>query len=361
MFVDQIRIQARAGNGGHGSVSFRREKFVPKGGPDGGDGGDGGSVVLVADVHTDNLVALYYKPIQKAKHGANGMGRQKFGKSAPDLEIKVPVGTVIYRLSEEFRPNRPPEYEVDEDGWVEQVEPKRVKLDLNELEVVGDLVAEGQRLVLCQGGKGGKGNVHFKSSTNQAPHQYTEGTEGEEGIFLLELRKIADAGLVGYPNAGKSTLLSGISAARPRVANYPFTTLTPHIGVVELEGYERMTVADIPGLIEGAHANVGLGHDFLRHIMRCQVLIFVVDMAGSEGRDPIEDVQNLRKELRLYNEDLGKRKWVVAANKMDLEEAEENLVRFRQRFPKVDIFPISAGLSEGLEPLKTRIWEMIER
>jgi GTP-binding protein len=220
-----------------------------------------------------------------------------------------------------------------------------------------DLTRDGQEYVLAKGGKGGKGNVHFKSSRNRAPRQYTEGEEGEQGHFLFELRTIADAGLVGYPNAGKSTLLRTISAARPKVAPYPFTTLHPIVGIVEFSGYRRATVADIPGLIEGAHRNVGLGHDFLRHITRCRVLVFVLDVAGSEGRSPIEDLQQLRKEIDLYDPVLSKRDWFVVANKMDLPDAEANLKQLRKRFPKVDVVPVSAVKGEGIEPLKEKLAE----
>ena len=221
--------------------------------------------------------------------------------------------------------------------------------------MIADLTEPGQEFILCQGGKGGLGNVHFKSSRNQAPTQYTEGVPGEEGDFYLELRKIADAGLVGYPNAGKSTLLRAISAALPKVAPYPFTTLTPHIGVVELPGFQRVTVADIPGLIEGAHRNVGLGHEFLRHIVRCKLLVFVLDMAGSEGREPIDDLQKLRKELDLYDPTLGERPWIVVANKMDLAGAKEKLKHFKARWRKLEVVPISAEAGEGIEKVKARL------
>jgi GTP-binding protein len=217
---------------------------------------------------------------------------------------------------------------------------------------VVDLTRDGQEFVLCRGGAGGKGNVHFKSSRNRAPRQYTDGEEGEEGYFLLELRTIADAGLIGYPNAGKSTLLRKISAARPKVAAYPFTTLHPIVGVIEFQGYRRATIADIPGLIEGAHRGLGLGHEFLRHITRCGVLVFVIDIAGSEGRNPIEDLQNLRREIELYDPMLSDRLWLVAANKMDLPNANENLDALRQRFPKISIVPISAAKGEGMDVLK---------
>ncbi len=328
MFVDRIKVQAKAGEGGRGCVSFRREKFVPKGGPDGGDGGKGGDIVLRADPHTDNLAALFYEPLIKAKNGQHGQGKQMHGRGAPDKIVKVPVGTVVWALDEEGQNTRP------------QTEP------------LADLIRPNDEFILCHGGKGGKGNVHFKSSRNRAPREYTEGEAGEEGTFLLELRTIADVGLVGYPNAGKSTLLRQLSAAQPRVAAYPFTTLHPMIGVVEFDDYRRATVADIPGLIEGAHQNLGLGHAFLRHITRCRLLLFVLDMAGSEGRSPIADLQHLRREVDLYDSRLSLRPWRVVANKMDLPEAEENLAAFRQKYPEREIIPVSAKKSHGIDDLK---------
>jgi GTP-binding protein len=370
MFVDHIRIQAKAGDGGDGCVSFRRESFVPMGGPDGGDGGRGGSIILRADVHTDNLTPFFYEPIQKARNGERGQGKQCSGKSAPDKILPVPVGTIVYRLPGEAVDDYDPEVQhgdgvmfVDFTKTPEAHEKpasnRKAAIDPAELEMIADLTEPGQEFVLCKGGKGGIGNVHFKSSRNQAPRQYREGEPGEEGAFYLELRKIADAGLVGYPNAGKSTLLTRISSAHPKIAPYPFTTLTPHIGVVELPGFQRLTVADIPGLIEGAHANVGLGHDFLRHIVRCKLLVFVLDMAGSEGREPIEDLQKLRKELDLYDPKLSERPWIVVANKMDLEGAKEKLKHFKTRYRKLETFPISAEAGEGIEKLKLRLGELV--
>src|SRR5205085_6858624 len=329
MFVDRIKVFAQAGSGGRGSVSFRREKFVPKGGPDGGDGGRGGDVILRADRHTDNLSNLFYEPIIKAKSGGHGMGKKMHGRSAPSKIVKIPVGTIVWAA--------------DEKGRSTSSEP------------VVDLTQDEQEFLLCQGGAGGKGNVHFKSSRNRAPREYTEGEEGEHGHFLLELRTIADAGLIGYPNAGKSTLLRKVSAARPKVAAYPFTTLHPIIGVVEFSGYHRATIADIPGLIEGAQRGLGLGHEFLRHITRCRIFLFVVDVAGSEGRNPVEDVQQLRKELDLYDPLLSQRPWFIIANKMDLPGADENLNALRTKFPKIDIVPVSAGKGEGIEDLKTKL------
>jgi len=371
MFVDHIRIQAKAGDGGDGSASFRRESKIPKGGPDGGDGGRGGSVILRADTHTDNLTAFFYEPIVKARNGDRGGHKQCFGKSADDKVLAVPVGTVVYRLPDEQPDSFDPQVEhgdgamyVDfektpEGNEVEREERKRRKIDPRELEMIADITEVGQEFVLCKGGKGGLGNVHFKNSRNQAPTRYTEGEPGEEGAFYLELRKIADAGFVGYPNAGKSTLLGAISAAHPRVASYPFTTLTPHIGVVELGGFRRVTVADIPGLIEGAHENIGLGHDFLRHITRCKLLVFVLDMAGSEGREPIEDLQKLRKELDLYDPLLSERPWIAVANKMDIEGATEKLKHFKTRYRKLEVFPVTAPLGEGVEKLKARLGELV--
>lgn len=374
MFVDHIKITASAGKGGNGCVSFRRESFVPKGGPDGGDGGRGGSIILRSDPHVDNLTAFFYEPIVKAKNGQNGMGKQCYGKSAPDKYVAVPMGTLVYRLADEQRSN---ELEpsvaygtsstyIDFSRSPEDIDPEappveKPALDPNELELIADLTADGQEFVLCKGGKGGIGNVHFKSSRNRVPTQFTFGEDGEQGTFYLELRKIADVGLVGYPNAGKSTLLTKLSAARPKVAAYPFTTLTPHIGVVDLPKYQRLTVADIPGLIEGASENVGLGHEFLRHIVRCKLLAFVVDMAGSEGRDPLSDLRSLRKEIDLYDPTLSDRPWLIVANKMDHADAAEQLKSFKRRFrKKIEILPISADRGEGVEHLKERLAQMLE-
>lgn len=371
MFVDHIRVHARAGKGGRGCVSFRREKFVPQGGPNGGDGGRGGNLILRADPNVDNLVDYYYQPNLRAKNGEHGQGKNCYGRAAEDQIYNVPVGTLVYRLPDSLRNNAPAPR--DEAAFVdlstltdaeaealEGKQPKKRKIDLNELELVADLKTPGEDFVLCKGGGGGRGNVHFKSSRNRVPTQFTDGEEGEEGEYYLELRKIADAGLVGYPNAGKSTLISHISNAHPKIAPYPFTTLTPHIGVVELpERYGRVTVADIPGLIEGAHDNVGLGHDFLRHIVRCKLLVFVLDMAGTEGREPIEDLQKLRKELDLYDPTLSERPWIVVANKMDMEAAAEKLEHFKGRYKKTEVFPISANDGQGLDALKQRLGELI--
>jgi GTPase len=343
-FVDHVRVHAKAGDGGNGCCSFRREKFVPRGGPDGGDGGDGGSIVLKADPHTDNLASLYYEPNLRAKRGSHGQGKDKHGRNGESLIVKVPIGTMVFRLPEGFHPHM-----ADPNG---DRAVSRSRLDLRQLEPLADLLEPGMEFVLCQGGRGGKGNTHFKSSLNRAPRQTTDGILGEEGWFALELRTIADAGLVGYPNAGKSTLLGKLSAAHPKVAPYPFTTLNPIVGVVELDGYRRATVADIPGLIDGAHENKGLGHEFLRHIARCKLLLFVLDMGGSEGREPIEDFRTLRRELKLYDSRLAERRFAVVANKMDLPEAAVNLRRFKAKFRKISTVPVSALSGEGIEKVK---------
>ena len=305
-FVDQIRIHAKAGDGGNGCCSFRREKFIPHGGPDGGDGGRGGDIILEADHDTDNLVALFYEPLLRSPRGGGGKGKDKHGRNAISTTVKVPIGTVIHRAGE--NPSDPVEEEPIAD-------------------------------------------THFKSSTNRVPRQHTNGYPGEEGWFFFELRTIADIGLVGYPNAGKSTLLGRISAAHPKTAPYPFTTLHPVVGVVDLPDYRRVTVADIPGLIDGAHENKGLGHEFLRHIVRCKYLFFVIDMAGSEGRNPIEDYQSLKKELSLYDPTLANKPSCIIANKMDIAESAENVVMFTSRFPKLKIVKISASCEENLNSI----------
>ena len=326
MFVDHIKVFVRAGKGGDGVVHFHRGKFRPKGGPDGGDGGNGGDVVLVVDNSTDSLRAFFFNSKLIAEAGHAGQGKLCTGRAGKHGIFRVPPGLVISKLIE------------NEDGETVQ-------------EHVADLTKVGETFVLCKGGRGGKGNDHFKSPINQAPRECTPGSSAEEGHFMFELRSIADAGLVGFPNAGKSTLLTKLSAARPKIANYPFTTLEPHVGVVVFSPSRRATVADIPGLIEGAHENVGLGHDFLRHIMRCRLLLFVVDAAGSEGRDPVEDLATLRKEISLYSDELAKRPWCILANKMDLPEAEENIPRLKERFKKIKVLPISANEGIGMDKL----------
>jgi GTP-binding protein len=337
MFIDHIRIFGKAGDGGNGVVSWRREKFVPRGGPDGGDGGAGGDIILVVDASTDNLRAYHYDPKLIAEDGKNGAGGRKTGKSGKRVVGKVPPGTVVYR-SNAVTVQEAVEFERSSEGI--------------DLEPIADLTEIGQEFVLCKGGEPGDGNWNFKTATNRTPVEHTLGTPGEQSVFYLELRRIADAGLVGFPNAGKSTLLGQLSHAKPKVASYPFTTLQPVVGVVEFPSYRRCTIADIPGLIEGAHENRGLGHEFLRHITRCRVLLFVIDMAGSEGRDPISDLEILRREVKEYDDELARFPWKIIANKMDLEGAAENLAVFRNRFPKIDIIPISADNGLGLDDLR---------
>ncbi|HOO77625.1 MAG TPA: GTPase ObgE [bacterium] len=329
-FIDRARITVKAGDGGNGCISFRREKYVPRGGPNGGDGGRGGDVVLEASSQVPTLIDLYFRPNLRAERGGHGRGKNQHGRGGADLVIKVPRGTMVR--------------------------------DDSSRETIADLVEDGQRHLLARGGRGGRGNARFATSTRQAPRFAEEGGEGEEGIFWLELRLIADAGLVGYPNAGKSTLISRLSHARPRIASYPFTTLTPVLGVAEDDDLRTLTLADIPGLIEGAHADVGLGHDFLRHIERTRLLLFVLDMAGAEGRDPLDDFRHLREELKLYNPLLEQREFLVAANKMDLPGAAANLERFRAEagVPDSKIYPVSAREGTGLDRLKPALFAAVE-
>jgi GTP-binding protein len=310
MFVDQVKIKVRGGKGGNGCVSFRREKFIPKGGPDGGDGGNGGSVVLKATRGEQSLVDLYYLSHYEGKSGVSGMGKGRHGHNGEDVVVKVPVGTVVHELPSG--------------------------------DLLVDLAGDGQEFVAAKGGSGGHGNKRFVTSTNRAPRMAGEGYAGEERELLLELKTIADVGLVGYPNAGKSTLLTAVSDAHPKTAPYPFTTRHPNVGVVEFEDYSRMTIADIPGLIDGAHDNVGLGHDFLRHIERCRVLLYVLDAAGVDTRKPEDDLGHLREELRLYDPALADKPSLVVANKMDLPEAEANVERIREAWPGDEIIEISA-------------------
>jgi GTP-binding protein len=316
MFVDRARISVKGGDGGNGCCSFRREKFMPKGGPDGGDGGNGGSIYLEAVNSEQSLVNLRYETRFQAKNGSHGTGSSCRGRNADDLIIKVPVGTIV--------------------------------TDFETKEILADLANVGDKVLAVLGGRGGRGNERFLSNFNRVPRIKEEGKPGEEKVLELELKTIADAGLVGFPNAGKSTLLGAISAAKPKVASYPFTTLHPTVGVLEYDDYSRITVADIPGLIEGAHDNVGLGHAFLRHIERTHLLIYVLDMGGVDGRNPWDDFKNLRNELELYMKGLSSRPAIIVANKMDLPEAEENLSRLRCEVvgEGIEIIPMSACLEE---------------
>ncbi len=331
MFVDHIKVYARAGKGGDGYLHFFRAKHKPKGGPDGGDGGRGGDVVLRVDPSTNSLRDFFFLSKLIADDGKRGGDNNKTGRSGEPAIFRVPPGLQVSRIVEKFN---------EATGEVEEA-----------MEPVADLTHVGEEFRLCKGGKGGRGNTHFKSSTHQAPTETEPGQPGEEGRFYFELRSIADVGLVGLPNAGKSSLLARVSHAKPKIANYPFTTLQPMVGVIEFGGFRRGTMADIPGLIEGASDNIGLGHDFLRHIMRCQSLIFVVDTAGTEGRDPIKDLETLRTEVKLYSDELAKRHWIIVANKMDLPESAEHFERLKERFKRVKIIPLSAETGDGIDDL----------
>ncbi len=330
MFVDEVDIRVSAGDGGRGCVSFRREKFVPRGGPDGGDGGHGGSVFLVASPHLNTLVNFRFHPEFNARRGVHGQGSNRHGANGADLELGVPVGTVVYRLDAEA-------------GAFEQV---------------ADLTAEDQRVRVAQGGRGGRGNAQFATSTNRAPRRADPGYPGEKWTLRLQLKLLADVGLVGYPNAGKSTLISRISAAKPKIADYPFTTLTPHLGVVSLSDDRSFVVADVPGLIEGAHRGQGLGHQFLRHVERTKVLAYVVDVSSASGRDPADDLVVIRRELELFRADLLARPQIVAASKIDALDDESRLAGLRAKAAELGlrVFPISAVTGEGVPALLEEWW-----
>ena len=323
-FVDQVRIQVFAGNGGNGVATFRREKYIPHGGPDGGDGGDGGSVWLRASKDVASLLDLHFAPIVRAQHGEKGRSKQQYGHGGEDKIALVPVGTEVR------------EHETGE--------------------FLGEVLADGEVLKVAQGGKGGLGNMHFQTSTHQAPTECSEGTPGEIKTLRLTMKTVAEVGLVGYPNAGKSTLLGQLSAARPKVAAYPFTTLHPQVGTVVFDATHAIRVADVPGLLKDAHKGVGLGHDFLRHIERTHFLLFVIDMAGYDGRNPAEDFLNLREELRLYNPELEGRPYWVLANKMDEPAAKKNLAAFKRK-TKEKPLELAAALGEGVPELRTKLFK----
>ncbi|MEM4658709.1 MAG: GTPase ObgE, partial [Candidatus Methanosuratincola sp.] len=330
-FIDEAKIYVKAGRGGNGCVSFRRERFVPRGGPDGGDGGKGGDIVIEARSNMTSLLDFRYKQHYRAKSGEHGRGKKQHGKGAPPLIIPVPVGTVIK--------------------------------DAATGKVIADLTRHGQRVTVARGGKGGKGNARFATPTNQAPRYAERGEDGEEKTLHLELKLLADVGIVGFPNAGKSTLISRISAATPKIADYPFTTLVPNLGVVRYGDGKTFVVADIPGLIKGAHEGAGLGIAFLKHIERTRVLIHLLDLSPYTGRDPIEDYKTMNEELAAYDADLPKKPQVVAANKIDLKEAQENLSRVKEYFHKkgIEVIPISSLTGEGLERLVQETAALLER
>ena len=332
MFVDRARIFVRSGKGGDGHVSFRREKYVPAGGPDGGDGGRGGDVIFEVDEGLNTLIDFRNVRKYKAQDGENGGKRNCRGKDGEDIIIKVPEGTVI----KEFESGK----------------------------IIADMSGENRRVVLLTGGKGGNGNQHYATSTMQAPKYAQPGQPAMELELSLELKVIADVGLVGFPNVGKSTFLSRVTNARPKIANYHFTTLNPNLGVVDLEGTKGFVIADIPGLIEGASEGIGLGHEFLRHIERTKVIIHIVDAAGTEGRDPIQDIYAINKELEAYNPEIAKRPQVIAANKIDAIYDTENspVEAIKNEFePKgIRVFPISAVSGQGLKELLYYVNEMLE-
>jgi GTP-binding protein len=384
MFIDEIKITARAGHGGKGCVAFRREKFRPKGGPDGGNGGRGGSVILEADHDLNNLIAQYYQPKLLAKDGEQGLGKGMDGAAGKDLIVKVPCGTLVWALpSAEPVAETPADPEDDaptfhttasrrplihsSSGPAEEIDLEDENLrrtgakdGRSSGECVADLTEHGQRFVLCKGGRGGLGNRNFATAARQAPRFAQPGEPGAQGEFLFELRIIADVGLVGYPNAGKSTLLTAISHARPKIAPYPFTTIHPQIGILEYPDFRRLTVCDVPGLIAGAHRNVGLGHSFLRHIERCKMLVLLLDMAGADGREPWDDYRSLLEELELYDPALMEKPRLVVANKMDEPDAEANLKKFKRHVRKTPVLPIAAAFDQGIEEFKRTIRDAVE-
>ena len=328
MFVDRVKISVHAGKGGDGIVAFRHEKYVPLGGPAGGDGGNGGSIIFEVDTNKTTLLDLRYNRMIKARDGERGKIKKMHGADAEDVIVRVPLGTVVKDLSTNM--------------------------------TIADLTSVSQRAVIAKGGSGGRGNAHFATSRNSAP-DYAEGGElGEERDILVELKVLADAGLVGFPSVGKSTFLSVVSAARPEIADYHFTTLVPNLGVVQVKDGRSFVLADLPGLIEGASEGKGLGHEFLRHIERCRVIIHVVDMGSEEGRDPLSDYEIINRELSEYQYRLMERPMIVVANKMDLDDAEKNLERFKEAYPEVPVFPVITMIGEGIDPVLYTVADLLE-
>lgn len=329
MFVDTARVYVKGGDGGNGIVSYRREKFVPEGGPAGGDGGRGGDVILVVDEGLRTLIDFKYQRHFKAPRGEYGKTSNKHGANAEDMYVKVPPGTSI--------------------------------TDADTGEFLGDLTRHGQQLVIARGGRGGRGNARFATAANKAPEIAEKGEPGQERWIQLELKVLADVGLVGFPSVGKSTLISVVSAAKPKIGAYHFTTITPNLGVVDVGDGRSFVMADLPGLIEGAHEGQGLGHQFLRHVERTKVIVHVVDMAATEERDPWDDFETINQELKLYNEKLAARPMVVAANKMDLPGAEENLAKFKEKLdPEIPIFPVSGVTKEGVQKLLYKVADLLD-
>jgi len=331
MFVDEVDVHVTAGHGGRGCLAFRREKYVPRGGPSGGDGGHGGSVYVVASPHINTLINFRFHPEFDAQKGANGEGSNRTGRNGEDLTLKVPVGTLVF----------------DRTGAPE-IAPR----------LIGDLVHAGDRVLVAKGGRGGLGNAHFATSTNRAPRKVQPGEPGDEKFLRFELKLLADVGLVGFPNAGKSTLIARISAARPKIADYPFTTLTPNLGVVGLSDDRSFVVADIPGLIEGAHRGQGLGHQFLRHLERTKVLVHLVDVSSMSGRDPVSDVDIIRRELQLFAPELAVKPQLICANKVDALDDEERAAAVERRAKElgVEFFRISGVTGAGVPQLLEAVW-----
>ncbi|SDK40566.1 GTPase ObgE [Sediminibacillus albus] len=329
MFVDQVKVYVKAGDGGNGLVAFRREKYVPMGGPAGGDGGNGGDIVFEVDEGLNTLMDFRYQKHFKAKRGENGMSKGQHGKNSDPTVLAVPPGTTVR----------------DDDTG----------------EVIADLVEHKQRAVIAQGGRGGRGNIRFATPRNPAPELAENGEPGRERYIQIELKLIADVGLVGFPSVGKSTLLSVVSAAKPKIADYHFTTLSPNLGVVETTDQRSFVMADLPGLIEGAHEGIGLGHQFLRHVERTRVIVHVIDMAATEGRDPYQDYLAINKELKEYDLTLENRPQIIAANKMDMPEAEENLNAFKAKMTEeVSVYPISTITREGIRELMFAVADMLD-
>nr|WGD75209.1 GTPase ObgE [Bacillus subtilis] len=329
MFVDQVKVYVKGGDGGNGMVAFRREKYVPKGGPAGGDGGKGGDVVFEVDEGLRTLMDFRYKKHFKANRGEHGMSKNQHGRNADDMVIKVPPGTVV----------------TDDDTK----------------QVIADLTEHGQRAVIARGGRGGRGNSRFATPANPAPQLSENGEPGKERYIVLELKVLADVGLVGFPSVGKSTLLSVVSSAKPKIADYHFTTLVPNLGMVETDDGRAFVMADLPGLIEGAHQGVGLGHQFLRHIERTRVIVHVIDMSGLEGRDPYDDYLTINQELSEYNLRLTERPQIIVANKMDMPQVAENLEAFKEKLTDdYPVFPVSAVTREGLRELLFEVANQLE-
>ena len=328
MFFDETKVFLKAGNGGDGCMSFLRQKYMPKGGPNGGNGGKGGDLILQADENVADLRNYHFKKHWKAKNGEPGRGSDQNGRGGDPCILKVPMGTEVR--------------------------------ELDSGELICELLDHEQEVLLLEGGKGGRGNATFKSSINQTPRQFTEGKIGMEGEYRFTLKTIADIGLVGFPNAGKSTLLNVMSNATPKIDSYPFTTLVPTVGVIDYpDDFKTLTMADVPGLIEGAAENRGLGHRFLRHVERCKLLLFLLDLAATDGRNPCDDFEHLQKELLEYDPALAEKPFLVVGNKIDEEDADQYVKEFKEHFPKISILPISALLDDGLSELKKRLLEKL--